>query len=84
MSDWHGWSRRDSEHGALHIGELPGRKSVCLYSVVGSVLDVHAYFRTPEHAERVLAWLDDFAGPRVQWDITGVLPAPASTEPEES
>lgn len=60
--EWHGWSRRDSDHGALHVGYLPERKSVCLYTVRGSVLDVHAYFRSEKHAETVLRWLDNFSG----------------------
>jgi hypothetical protein len=63
--DWHGWSRQDSDRGAMHVGMLPGRKSVCLYTVRGSVLDVLAYFRDEDHAWDALAWLDDFAGQRV-------------------
>lgn len=59
--EWHGWARSDDlrEKGeALHIGPLPGRKSVCLYVIKGSVLTPLAYFRNEEAAERALALLD--------------------------
>ena len=57
MSDWHGWKRADGP--ALHIGELPGRKSVVLYKIDGSVLTPLAYFRSVEGAEDALSILDD-------------------------
>ena len=58
--DWHGWCL-DPAAGSLHVGHLPERKSVCLYLVRGSVLDVLAYFRDEDSARTALAWLDDFA-----------------------
>lgn len=67
MSDWHGWSRTKGYAGrALHIGPLPGRKSICLYTVDytdGAVMYVHAYFRSEDEARRALATLDELLGP---------------------
>ena len=68
--DWHGWSLGAPKSPALHIGYLPGRKSCCLYSLKypedgGVVLDVHAYFRSEEHAREALRVLDLLVdGPR--------------------
>lgn len=61
--DWHGWSTR---LGDIHVGRLPGRKQVCLYTNErppggGAVLHVLAFFRTEEDAERCLAYLDALA-----------------------
>lgn len=61
--DWHGWSTR---HGDIHVGNLPGRKSICLYTVErppggGAVMHVLAYFRTAPDAQRCLAYLDALA-----------------------
>lgn len=56
MSYWHGWSRGKA---ALHIGPLPGRKSICLYSINGSVMKVHAYFRSKDEAWAALELLDE-------------------------
>lgn len=68
VSDWHGWSRGEQYTGvALHIGPLPGRKSICLYTMDyrdGAVLYVHAYFRSEEEARRALDTLDNLVGPR--------------------
>ena len=58
--DWHGWSTADGKL-ALHIGHLPGRKSVALYTHDkrgGSTLFVHAYFRNEVEAKRALESLD--------------------------
>ena len=60
MTEWHGWSRGDV---ALHIGYLPGRKSVCLYVVRGGRLDVLAYFRNEQAAWHALATLDELIVP---------------------
>ena len=57
MTEWHGWGRGES---ALHVGPLPGRKSICLYSIVGSVMNVHAYFRSEYEAQLALRLLDLF------------------------
>lgn len=60
--DWHGWSL-STGGPALHVGPLPGRKSVCLYSVNGSVLSVHAYFRSEDAAREALGVLDGLLSP---------------------
>ncbi len=54
-NDWHGWS---VEGCAVHVGPLPGRKSICLYTVEGSVLRTLAFFRDEEDAQRALTALD--------------------------
>jgi hypothetical protein len=59
VSDWHGWSI--SEDKAIHVGHLPGRKSVCLYTMEGSVLKVRAYFRSEQDAREFLEALDSLA-----------------------
>jgi len=46
---------------AIYIGNLPGRKQVCLYAVDSGVLDILAYFKTHEKAQKALDWLDDLA-----------------------
>lgn len=68
MSDWHGWSRRIEPYTgvALHVGPLPGRKSICVYSMDyndGAVMRVHAYCRSVEEGEKLLAVLDDLMQP---------------------
>jgi hypothetical protein len=57
MNDWHGWSFSDSN---LHVGELPGRKQVCLYTMTdgGSTIRPLAYFRSREDARIALDCLD--------------------------
>ena len=55
-SEWHGWSRDGV--GAIHVGPLPGRKSICVYTIQGSVLNVHAYCRNEEDAKSLLDFLD--------------------------
>ncbi len=66
MSDWHGWSRSRGLNGrALHIGPLPGRKSICLYTMDyrdGAIMRVHAYFRNEDEARDALATLDEIIG----------------------
>lgn len=63
MIEWHGWSCDPDRSEALHIGPLPGRKSICLYSMVGSVMSVHAYFRSVGEARAALAILDRLLDP---------------------
>jgi hypothetical protein len=55
--EWHGWSRWDGKR-TLHIGPLPGRKSLCLYTMAGSVMEVHAYFRSEKEARKAMKTLD--------------------------
>lgn len=62
-TEWHGWSRSPVPYRnrSLHIGPLPGRKSICLYTMDyrdGSEMFVHAYFRNEEEAKRALETLD--------------------------
>lgn len=57
MTEWHGWSR--GEGPAIHIGRLPGRKSICLYISDGSVVTPVAYFRDEEGARRALDLLNE-------------------------
>jgi len=52
----------DAKERAIYIGNLPGRKQVCLYAVDSGVLDVLAYFKTHEKAQKALDWLDDLVG----------------------
>lgn len=67
MTDWHGWSRTGKYEGeALHIGPLPGRKSICLYTMDyrdGAAMYVHAYFRSEDEARHALAVMDRFLSP---------------------
>lgn len=55
LSDWHGWG---SDGKAVHIGPLPGRKSICLYVVDGSVMRTLAFFRSEKEAAEALRWID--------------------------
>ena len=57
----HGWQMKRVyvESPSLFIGPLPGRKSIAIYTVEGSVLDVHGYFRSREDAERVYDLLEE-------------------------
>ena len=50
-----GWSR---EENAIYIGNLPGRKQVCLYVKEGGMIDVLAYFKTHALAQKALDWLN--------------------------
>lgn len=57
---WHGW--RVGSGKSIHVGPLPSRKSVALYTEGGGRIDVLAYFRSEEDAERALALIDRLAG----------------------
>lgn len=57
--EFHGWLVNGL--GALHVGRLPGRKSICLYLIDGSVLTPLAYFRDEEKARLALGWMDALA-----------------------
>ena len=67
VNGWHGWSRELEPYTGrtLHIGPLPNRKSICLYTMdyrEGAVMYVHAYFRNMEEAVRALELLDHLVG----------------------
>jgi hypothetical protein len=60
-AEWHGWQIPDV--GAIHIGPLPQRKSVCLYVMEypaggGAVMRTLAFFRNEEDAASALKFLD--------------------------
>jgi hypothetical protein len=62
--EWHGWSDDLEQFSgiAIHIGPLPGRKSVALYTIDytdGATMHVHAYFRSTEEAKKALKFLDE-------------------------
>lgn len=56
--DWHGWGVSDQSVPSLHIGSLPGRRSVCLYATSPGTLEPLAYFRSEAAAKQALAILD--------------------------
>lgn len=57
---WHGWTVAGK---SLHVGPLPGRKSICLYTSEANVgIRPLAYFRSEDDADACLAWLDRLAG----------------------
>jgi hypothetical protein len=61
--DFHGWSA----HGrTIHVGPLPGRKSIVLYRMVGSQIDVLAFFRDESAARRFLRDMDAMLGMQEQ------------------
>lgn len=67
IAEWHGWSAMGSN---LHVGELPGRKQIVLYTMThnGSVIHPLAYFKTPEDARTCLDFLDKLAASRFVLD----------------
>ncbi len=44
-----------------HIGELPGRKQVTLYTVEGSVIRTVAFFKKEEDAREFMQFMDRLA-----------------------
>lgn len=56
--EWHGWGLSDSSIPSLHVGHLPGRKSLALYVTDTSVIRTLAYFRDEESAKEALKVLD--------------------------
>lgn len=64
--NWHGWSK-SPEPGAraLHIGPMPGRKSICLSESDGTSSTVLAYFRDEASAEKAMALLDWLLEPKM-------------------
>lgn len=55
---WHGWSVGGK---AIHVGPLPRRKSICLYTVIGNTISPLAYFKTEDDAKALLDILDGMA-----------------------
>ncbi len=56
---WHGWRMaNDSDGYSIHIGNLPGRKKVALYSEDDDHFTVLAYFQSDEAAEEMARWVD--------------------------
>ena len=53
-----GYSQDDKDDKAIYIGNLPGRKQVCLYTTDRGLLEVLSYFKTHELAQKALDWLD--------------------------
>jgi len=51
-SEWHGWQLVDGP--SLHIGPVPGRRSIGLFVIVGSTLTPLAYFTSEDHARAAL------------------------------
>ena len=57
--DWHGWGRTDdAECAQIHIGPIPGAKSIALYLQRGSKLLPCAYFKDEARAREALKALD--------------------------
>lgn len=57
--EWHGWSK---DGMTAHVGRLPGRKSVCLYRLDGSVIEPLAYFPDADKARKCMQFIDALAG----------------------
>ncbi len=56
---WHGWRLSTDPNGySVHIGHLPGRKSVTLYSEDDDTFHVLAYFQSEEMAHEMADWID--------------------------
>jgi hypothetical protein len=78
LNDWHGWSAGGDRAQALHIGHLPGRRSVALYTEGHGTLNVLAYFRSEQDAEVAMLFIDRIA------NSMGYVPAsslPTPTQP---
>ena len=66
---WHGWGWRDNRHPDLHIGPLPKRKQLALYTEVVdgdnvAHIRILAYFRWPRDAYAAMAAIDALTGHR--------------------
>lgn len=55
---WHGWTVAGM---TLHVGPLPGRKSIVMYRCDQSAIEPLAYFRSEEQAQACLEVLDALA-----------------------
>ncbi len=62
MSKWHGWAlfdpSLDKRCEAVHVGPLPGRKQIALYTEGETEGKILAYFQDEAKAELFLSWLD--------------------------
>lgn len=59
VTDWHGWRISDDPDGySIHIGHIPGRKRVALYSEDDNYFKVLAYFQSEEAAQEMADWID--------------------------
>jgi hypothetical protein len=58
---WHGWRVMDTN---LHVGALPGRKQIVLYTMIngGTTIRPLAYFKTEDDARTALDLLDKLTG----------------------
>jgi hypothetical protein len=61
MKKFLGHGYRLNASSAVFVGHIPGRKSVALYAVEGSVLEALAYFPTQEQARKALRMIDKLA-----------------------
>jgi hypothetical protein len=62
---WYGFKIvHEGGEESLHIGNLPGRKRVCLYRTQGGVLESLAYFDTEAKAYDALRMISILAGAR--------------------
>ena len=59
---WYGFTiQHEGGEESLHIGNLPGRKRVCLYRVQGGVLESLAYFDSEAKAYDALRMISILA-----------------------
>lgn len=59
-----GWSDSDfMPRVTLYVGHLPGRRSVAVYIVRGSVMEVVAYCRSEDAARSLIAALERLGFP---------------------
>lgn len=76
--EWHGWAiEARLAARSLHIGPMPGRKSICLYEQQGGRIRVYAYFRDEQAALDARALMDYLTG-----YPCGVLPWETYAPPE--
>ena len=65
--EWHGWRVMDTN---LHVGALPGRKQIVLYTMTNGGTTIHplAFFKSENDARTALDFLDKLAGSRFVLD----------------
>lgn len=61
--DWHGWN---VDGKTLYVGPLPGRKSVCLYTLENNTIRTLAFFKSERLAQDCLERLDVLATTRIK------------------
>lgn len=76
-TEWHGWKKG---RVTVHVGPLPGRKTIALYSAIGSVIHTHAYFRNETEASIFLAVLGYMAAGEVTALLEKLLKEYASAQ----